>query len=462
MAAIPQHILAHAALANACFARGDLAGSVEAVAAAAVLDIQQHRAGFVADASGAVQLCGLYTRGFSAALSDLPWTPPTARDGPPSVLLAAQCIADGQAASSVVLRLAADLAGHGWRVGVVVAEELTQRTPPLRVLRCPDGPSTRIGAGFLDRLREHAEVMLVPTLGSFVDGARAGVGMARAWEADLAVFVASPACPVQAGMIAARVAPVQCNLSVGVPMIMAGVDRVLYNNPRTLAAHAGVLAGRGIAAMSVATSGGDAAAGLAAPAADRAGLGVPADAVLLASASNCLPARMLAGSFARDLGALLAANPRVHWMGVGRGDFAAVRDLLAPVIRRVHLVGTVADIRPFVKAADLFLNEYPEGGGNSVIEAMGCGTPVVAMNAGPQHGCCIGAELVGEDAIATMDTAAYWARVAAWTNDPAARAEAGRRQQRRAVEELDFGPITAAYRREFEALIGRDPAAAAA
>lgn len=461
MAGIPQHILAHAALANACFVRGDAAGSVEAVAAAAVLDIQQHRAGYLADAHGVVQLCGLYTRAFSAALSDLPWAPPPARPGAPSVLLVAQCIADGQAASSVVLRLAADLTAHGWRVGVLVAEELTQRTPPLSVLRCPDGPSTRIGAAYLDRLREHAEVMLIPTAGTFLDGARAGVRLARGWRPDVAVFVASPACPIQAGLIAARIAPAQVNLSVGVPVLMPGVDLVLYNNPRTLAAHAEVLSARGLRALSVATSGGDAAAGAAAAPADRARLGVPADALLLASASNCLPARMLAGSFARDLAAFLQANPGAHWVGVGRGDYAAVRALLAPVIRRVHLVGTVDDIRPFVKAADVFLNEYPEGGGNSVIEAMGCGTPVVAMNAGPQHGCCIGAELVGEDAIPTMDTAAYWSRVSEWAKNPAARAEAGRRQQKRALETLDFAPITAAYRRAFESLV-QTPAAAAA
>lgn len=450
---VPEHILAYAVLANQRFAAGAPAESVEAVGVAAVLDIQQHRAAFLGEAANAVQLGGLYTRAFRAALAAEPALRPPSRGPRPSILLVAQCIAVGQAASFLILRLVRELKDAGWRVGVLVADELTQRRPALSLLRCPDAPSELLGAALLAELRTLADVMIVPADGNFVDGARAGVRLARAWAPDVAAFVASPACPIQAGMAVARVAPVQVNLSVGVPLLVAGVDRLIYNNPRTLAAHRAVLDARGYPASTVATSGGDAAPGLSATPADRAKLGIPADAPLLVSAANCLPRRMLAGSFAADLAAFLQADPRVHWLGVGRGDFAEVLRALGPAAERVHLAGTVDDIRPWVKAGDVFLNEYPEGGGNSVIEAMGCGTPVVAMNAGPQHGCCIGAELVGEDAIPTMDVPAYWARVQSWVADPAARGEAGRRQQRRALETLDFAPITAAYRREFESLL---------
>jgi glycosyltransferase involved in cell wall biosynthesis len=100
-----------------------------------------------------------------------------------------------------------------------------------------------------------------------------------------------------------------------------------------------------------------------------------------------------------------------------------------------------------LKSCNVLLNEYPEGGGNSVIETMGCGVPVVAMQAGPRHAECIGAELVGPDAIPTNDIDAYWRLAETWIRDPQAAAAAGARQRARALAELDYGVICDAYER---------------
>jgi glycosyltransferase involved in cell wall biosynthesis len=92
---------------------------------------------------------------------------------------------------------------------------------------------------------------------------------------------------------------------------------------------------------------------------------------------------------------------------------------------------------------------------------MGCGTPVLAMNAGPSHGCHIGADLVGPDAVPTADAEAYWAKASSWLADPAARRDAGARQQRRALEHLDHAVIAQRYVETLTALVRGEQLAAA-
>jgi glycosyltransferase involved in cell wall biosynthesis len=424
------------------FARSDPAAALEWIAGIAATDIQQHRASFLASPERLWALCDLYTSLFRG----LGIAPATLTPGPrPSILFVAQCIARGQAASENMVRHTRAMADLGWRVGLLVADELTQRDPPLTHFQTPDGPSERLGKDILERVAPCVDIHVLSKRGSFLQAIEEGVNVARRWRPSIAAFVASPACPIQAGMIFSRVAPRQAVLSVGVPALLPGVDLVIYNSPRRLAADAEMLARAGIPASSVTTSGGDAAAGVDAKPAERSALNIPRDAPLLVSASNVLPKRMLAGTFAADLARFMAQHPRVHWLALGKGDFTAVKAALGPAADRARFVGPTADIRPFVKAADLFLNEYPEGGGNSVIEAMGCGTPVLAMNAGPAHGCHIGADLVGTDAVPTHNPEAYWAKASSWLADPAARRDAGTRQQRRALEHLDHSVIAAKY-----------------
>jgi glycosyltransferase involved in cell wall biosynthesis len=438
------------------FDAADPAAALEWIAGVAAADIQRHRATMLSCPQRLWSACNLYTSLFrglgieSAHPFELDAHTNNAR---PSILFVAQCIARGQAASENMVRHTRAMADLGWRVGLLVADELTQRDPPLEYFQTPDGPSERLGKGILERIAHYADIHILAKRGTFLDAIEEGVNVARRWRPSVAAFVASPACPVQAGMIFSRVAPRQAALSVGVPLLLPGVDHVIYNSPRRLAADAAMLALTGISASSVTTSGGDAAAGLTTAPADRAVLGVPADAPLLVSASNVLPKRMLAGTFAADLARFLTEHPRAHWLALGKGDFTAVKAALGPAADRARFPGPVGDIRPFVKAADVFLNEYPEGGGNSVIEAMGCGTPVLAMNAGPAHGCHIGADLVGDDAIPAFDPGAYWAKASAWLADRVARRAAGLRQQRRALDHLDHAVIAAKYAEELTGML---------
>lgn len=456
--------------------RADLA--VEHLAGAAVVDIQQHHQTFLASAFEAAFLADLYAKAFDiSGLRTSPRPGPTHRfpstnPRPLRILYVIGSLVQGQAASANVVRLIKSHHRDQFDPALLVVEEMTARTPPLTALKFPNAPSQSIGRDLIQQINATllapSRVQFLSTDGTYLDAARTAIDHARALAPDLAIFIASPASPIQAAMAYASVAPVQLNMCIGVPLPIRGIDAIIYNNPRRQRDDEPWLQHRSIRVMGVETSGGDAASGGTVVPASRASIGVPDDAVVFASAANALPPRMLRASFAADLARFLVRHPTAWWVAIGGGDFAPVLNAMRvaasqlagsaasdDVIRRARLLGPMQDIRPTIKACDILLNEYPEGGGNVVIEAMGCGVPVVAMAAGSRHAECIGAQLVGPPyAIEPQSrtapgnaptTDAYWALAENWLYDATARRSAGRAMQRRAIERLDYTAIVRAY-----------------
>ena len=425
---------------------GRLAQGIECVAAAAVADIQQHQQVFLSDAANAAILCDLYAQLFAGAgIKPVKHHPARTPGGRVRLLYVVSSLVEGQAASANIARFCTLHDAARFECRVLCVEEFTRRSPALTFLDYPDAPSSRIGAGVIASLPPGACTVLEP-IGDLLAGAHGAIGAARALSPDVAVFVASPACPIQAACAFARVAPRQVNMNIGVPLPIAGIDEIVYNNPRRWHQDRAFLASCGIDSRSVETSGGDARAGVHTTPRARAALGLPADAFALVTAGNRLPQRLAAGTFIRDLALFLDSHPRAWWVGVGPGDFSPIRAALSGAASRVVTPGPAPDIRPIVKACDVYVNEYPEGGGNTVIEAMGCGTPVVALYAGPRHAQHIGASLAGEE---ITDVAAYWRRVGVLAGDAPARRALGQAQQARALEKFDYPVIARAYEASF-------------
>lgn len=464
---IPPHVGQHLKRTLRLMQEGDPAGALEAMTAAALADIQLAQQEFLGDVRG----CAMFAECVRASLGG--WIAahaaspaPRQSTGPLRLLYVVPGLGSGQAASMNLIRL---VEWHA-RIGaesrpveatVLVCEELTRRHPPLGYLTFEHRPTSSAGADLLARLRKSCAVRILSTNGSFLDAAAEGLVAARALEPDVALFIGSPACAVQTAMAAARVAPVQACLNIGVPLLSPGIDAVIYNNRSKEARDEAFLRSRGIEVLGVATSGGDARIGAQTKPVPRAALGLPEGARVAASLSNQLLRRMLAGSFARDLVRFLRRHPDVWWIGIGPCDPTPFDRLLEDleagpdIRRRCVFAGPSAAPCGIVRSCDVLLNEYPEGGGNSIIETMGCGVPVVAMRAGPRHAESIGAELVGRDAIQTDDTGAYWALAERWLSDPAEARAAGARQQARALAELDYGVICEQYERAALELVAR-------
>jgi glycosyltransferase involved in cell wall biosynthesis len=75
-----------------------------------------------------------------------------------------------------------------------------------------------------------------------------------------------------------------------------------------------------------------------------------------------------------------AVRPDTRLVVVGKDPSRQLRRLLAEESARVQVTGTVADIRPYLRTATVAVVPLVYGAGcqNKVLEAMGCGTPVVA------------------------------------------------------------------------------------
>lgn len=430
------------------------ADALELTAAAAVQDIQHEGMTMLASASGAGVLCDLYAsilNGVDWARSGEPIAADASRDQPSPlrVLYVHPGLSPGQAATDRLLNV---VERHAVRRTVtpmvVLTEEFTARVPRSRVLHWPDVPSRESGSA-LERLRRAgAAPFITPTLGTILDSALAAVEAARALRPDVAVFIASAACPVQACMATRRVAPVQINQNIGSPLLVRGVDAVIYRNPAVLRADASELERRGIEGIDLPAAGTDLDAADAARPIDRRSLGVPADAVLFVTAGNKVPERLLMGTFGADLAAFLKRHPKAWWMAIGPGDFTRA---LVPFVRegtrkRVVLAGPQADIRPHLKAADVYLNEYPEGGSNTVLESMACGVPVLAATPDPgpvvSHCAGIGASIVGEGAVSRGD---YWTVASKWCADRASRLGASARALEKARARFGFAVLAEQY-----------------
>lgn len=449
---IPAPVAACLKAAQEAIARNDWAGAIERLAATAVLDIQQHSQTFLAGAREAVLLGDAYAAcAQGASIERRERSPIVPHERSLKLVYVMPSIVEGQAASRRMVQMLRLHDRARFEPSVIVTEEFTQRRPTSTFLKWPSTPSAVAGSSLIEQIRAcGVEPVIMPSQGGYLDGARDAIDRLRAMELDIAVFVSSPACPISALAAWARVAPVQVNQNVAVPLVIDGIDGIVYHNAACASEDDGVLSARGIRSMPVAGNGTDIKAAERAVAIDRATLGVPREAVLLASAGNRLPQRTMAGSFASDLAAFLRRNPAAWWLAIGPGDFSAVLKVLGPLRDRVILAGPQTDIRPWLKMADMYVNEYPEGGANTVLESMACGTPVVALHAGHRHTECIGAELTGD---AATSIEGYWQRVTRWCEQPAERKKNALAQGQRVRERFGYEAICRQYETAYLSLV---------
>ena len=471
---LPQQVGALIKASMAALEARRWAEAIELAAAAAVCDIQEHQLLFLSRASEAALMGELLERGFAGAAANgcanlrtqnAPLRRPVNhRGGPLRVLYIAPSLTPGQAAAERLVNVVESHDRSTVQPLVLVADEFTQRTPAGKWLEFPHFPSREAGAGLIARLeRAGVSPEFVSTTGDYLRAAEQGVALAREHSPDVAVFIASPACPIQAGMALARVAPIQINQNIGAPLLIRGIDACLYRNPAAAATDKGTLDRLGIRSELIPAAGIDLESIASTPSADRTALGIPDHATVLVSVSNRLPRRLDPANesgFGQALCRFLRANPTVWWLGIGPGDFNdALRMFTAADVRnRVILTGGRHDVPALLKAADIYINEYPEGGSNTVLEAMACALPVAAINAGDAHTWNIGASIIGDAARPRGDTEGYWHLVAQWCRNTPERQAVGKANLARAQAEFGVESLCRSYERIYKKLFATQQA----
>lgn len=148
---------------------------------------------------------------------------------------------------------------------------------------------------------------------------------------------------------------------------------------------------------------------------DRAGLGLPADKLLLISVGARLPAEIV-GPWAQLMRRVMAQQPNIVWLLVG--GLGAMPALLADLdAGRVLTLPHQEDIGDLLAVSDIYINPPRIGGGFSVAEAMAASLPVVALRGAD------GGNKMGEMASPSEDD--YFLKLQILLESEAARKAAG-------------------------------------
>jgi len=269
----------------------------------------------------------------------------------------------------------------------------------------------------------------------FIEAAKLLAARVRDDRLDVVAYESSLACPIECLVADWRPTPVQVNINVGVPMYVEGIDCTTYFMKQNYEREAGHFATRG--RRSLFLHGGIDLEIALGPPPTKTQIGLPEDTVLLVSVGNHLEKRM-SEEFVACIAQVLQTNPQCAYLVIGIGTFTRQKTLFheAGVLKRVAFAGGHNDVRNVVRVADVYVNEFPEGGAQSVMEAMAAGLPAVAMRYGNQHLQCCGAEYVGpEMTVASRDFDGYVALVNRLVRDASFRRERGEAARRR-VEQL--------------------------
>jgi predicted O-linked N-acetylglucosamine transferase (SPINDLY family) len=94
---------------------------------------------------------------------------------------------------------------------------------------------------------------------------------------------------------------------------------------------------------------------------------------------------------------ILKRFPDHYHLFAGAGDVKAIRGQLhaANVLSRVRFLGPMGDVAPLLDAIDVYLASFPHSDGQSILEAMGAGKPIVVLGYPSNSHYNSGAELVG-------------------------------------------------------------------
>jgi glycosyltransferase involved in cell wall biosynthesis len=283
-------------------------------------------------------------------------------DAPVRLLVLVPGLLDENSQGSVVLPLLEGFRERGYAVDVLSSEY---------------GDSK--GSSLLARYRERGfHVTLAPRGGAFRERVEAILRLCAERSAHAALYIATPADAVMKVVSEIGVAPAQLFVNTVYEHHCGAFDYVLqtvspeqekitYWPGKSKYVGAYVMLGPEIDRAS---------------AFDRAELGI-ADNALVAAVFGRL--QKCSSEYVAVVARILAAEPRAVLLLAGPGtdrETQALRSFFERfgVAKRVHMLGPrLRDVPALLKTIDVYLDSFPWPGGQSILEAMWAGVPIVAM-----------------------------------------------------------------------------------
>ncbi|HBA83820.1 MAG TPA: hypothetical protein DCZ95_06985 [Verrucomicrobia bacterium] len=420
---------------------------LEAASAALILDAQADYEITKSPARSA-EVAALYEQVASSLLPNS--TPParTARAGGPLriALLVPNLVDHVVAYTRRLLNIVRYADPQKYRLRVYVSENHAVRTSPLFPCGCVEGTTEERGPATLAELRSAGvAVYLGPRQLRFGEAAQ---HLARQMEQD-----GTEALIVQSGLsapidwLAARIAriPVKTAIHIGSSLFLPDFDATFYDNPSNIERENACWPATG-GARQVVQTGVDVKSLDAQQAFSRDRFGIPADAVVIGTLSNHLE-RRLSEPYLQIIAEALQKHPQAWFLAFGS---AALPDKMAFFARwgvedRVRFGGKQSQSGAALKMLDIYANEFPVGGSNSVLEAMTCGCPTLAMKWSLVHAESAGAEWVGDPfCIPGPDATAYAQRLDQWLCDKPLRRQIGQALRQRILDRFSADQYVAA------------------
>lgn len=281
------------------------------------------------------------------------------------------------------------------------------------------------GARFISFLKsKNIPVYLAPVSGTHVDTAAELFKRSIEDRIDIIFYHASMFSTADFLVSFWKPAPVQININIGAFMYSKKLDAVTYFVPSTYEQEKGLWEDLKITARLM-PQGADFSDRITSAAQiSKTFYDFSQDTVVFVTVGNHLDTRM-SERFLEIMSCQLAKD-KCAWLVIGDGDFTFQHSYLSSrgLLKRVRFLGAQRDVFSFYMMADIYVNEFPQGGGMSVLEAMSAGMPVVALYAGEHHLENCGANYVGKE-FALGDESAYADFLAQLTRDKEKRKEIG-------------------------------------
>jgi glycosyltransferase involved in cell wall biosynthesis len=356
-----------------------------------------------------------------------------------------------------VLHFADRLDPERYELSVYVSENLTARESPLFPFGCRNGSSKDTGARTIEVLqKQRIPLYLGSNTTGFTQTAGTIAGQLVRDRIDIAIFQSGLACPID--WLAARIAdiPVKLSIHTGCSLFLPGMDATFMDSPDDMEREADVwtsVHGNRI----LMHKGTDLKELRRYEAYRRSEFGIPPDAVVIGTMSNHLDAR-LSSPYMTVLADILKSHSDAWLLFFGAAELPEQMDFFRTqgVGNRVKFGGKQSRSAPALKVLDIYANEFPVGGSQSVMEAIGCGLPVAAMKWSQAHAESVGAEIVGpEYAVPSRDPAAYARLIENWIVNPQQRHEAARKMLARAEQSFSVDSYVQRIMRHAEDIFRR-------
>jgi glycosyltransferase involved in cell wall biosynthesis len=368
--------------------------------------------------------------------SVLPAKTAVRRASPRIGLMVPNVVDDTVANTKTLLHLVRHMDKTRCNINVYVTENLSHRESPLFPYGCREGTSEHRGSTSLKAIRDcGASVHIAGRHGSFSQSALSLAQRIACDQLDVLIVQSGLACPID--WLATRLAPIPVKMTIhnGTSLYMPGMDVNFYDNPFNLDRESGSW-DPSFGQRVVLAQGTDIEWIRAQPALPRSRFGIPQEALVVGTLSNHLDERLSKG-YMELIADVLEIERDAWFVAFGNGRMSAAADYFASrgVSGRVRFGGGQINAGSALKILDIYANEFPVGGSQSVVEAMACGIPVVALRWSDAHAESAGFNAVGAPyGIIGRDVGEFRQRLLSWIRNTAERNEVAVAMSRRAQD----------------------------